>query len=233
MLGRIHQDIRDGASLHDAFRRHPNVFSPLYCSMLKAGESAGALPEILDRLVYVIEHEHKVKSDVKSAMTYPIIVLAFLADRLLHPADRGRPQVRQRFQERRPAAALAHPGLPDPLRSSSRNTGTSWRLLTVAVGVGSIHLRSHRAGAVRARHPAAQAAAGRQAPAEVGPLALREHFFHPAVQRRRHPGRHGHPRGHHRERRPSPGSCRASRTGCAKAAAFPGRCARRRTSPPC
>ena len=59
---------------YDAFRRHPNVFSPLYCSMLKAGESAGALPEILDRLVYVIEHEHKVKSDVKSAMTYPIIV---------------------------------------------------------------------------------------------------------------------------------------------------------------
>ncbi len=78
VLGRIHQDIRDGASLHDAFRRHPNVFSPLYCSMLKAGESAGALPDILDRLVYVIEHEHKVKSDVKSAMTYPIIVLAFL-----------------------------------------------------------------------------------------------------------------------------------------------------------
>jgi len=78
ILGRIHQDIREGASLHDAFRRHPSVFSPLYCSMLRAGESAGALPEILDRLVYVIEHEHKVKSDVKSAMTYPIIVLAFL-----------------------------------------------------------------------------------------------------------------------------------------------------------
>ncbi len=78
VLGRIHQDIRDGASLYDAFRRHPGIFSPLYCSMLKAGESAGALPDILDRLVYVIEHEHKVKSDVKSAMTYPVIVLAFL-----------------------------------------------------------------------------------------------------------------------------------------------------------
>jgi type IV pilus assembly protein PilC len=78
VLGRIHQDIREGASLYDAFRRHPGIFSPLYCSMLKAGESAGALPDILDRLVYVIEHEHKVKSDVKSAMTYPVIVLAFL-----------------------------------------------------------------------------------------------------------------------------------------------------------
>jgi type IV pilus assembly protein PilC len=79
VLADIHQDIKEGANLHDAFRRHPQVFSPLYCSMLRAGESAGALPEILDRLVYVIEHEHKVKSDVKSAMTYPIIVLSFLA----------------------------------------------------------------------------------------------------------------------------------------------------------
>jgi type IV pilus assembly protein PilC len=78
ILGKIHQDIREGASLFDAFRRHPSVFSPLYCSMLRAGESSGALPEILDRLVYVIEHEYKVKSDIKSAMTYPIIVLSFL-----------------------------------------------------------------------------------------------------------------------------------------------------------
>ena len=79
ILGAVYQSIRDGANLYDAFRRHPQVFSPLYCSMLKAGESAGALPEILDRLVYVLEHEHKVKSDIKSAMTYPIIVISFLA----------------------------------------------------------------------------------------------------------------------------------------------------------
>ena len=78
ILAAIHQNIRDGANLYDAFRQHPQVFSPLYCSMLKAGESAGALPEILDRLVYVLEHEHKVKSDIKSAMTYPIIVISFL-----------------------------------------------------------------------------------------------------------------------------------------------------------
>jgi type IV pilus assembly protein PilC len=78
VLAAIHQNIRDGANLHDAFQRHPQVFSTLFCSMLKAGESAGALPEILDRLVYVLEHEHKVKSDIKSAMAYPIIVVSFL-----------------------------------------------------------------------------------------------------------------------------------------------------------
>jgi type IV pilus assembly protein PilC len=74
----MHQDIKEGASLYEAFSRHPKVFSPLYCSMIRAGETSGALPEVLDRLTYIIEHEHKVKSDIKSAMTYPMIVVVFL-----------------------------------------------------------------------------------------------------------------------------------------------------------
>ncbi|MGD8284309.1 MAG: type II secretion system F family protein [Desulfobacterales bacterium] len=78
ILGTIHQNIKEGASLYEAFRRHPKVFPPLYCAMLRAGESSGALTEVLDRLTYIIEHEHKVKSDIKSAMMYPIIVVTFL-----------------------------------------------------------------------------------------------------------------------------------------------------------
>jgi len=78
ILGKMHQDIKEGASLYDAFSKHPKVFSPLYCSMIQAGEASGALPEVLDRLIYIIEHEHQVKSDIKSAMTYPLIVVVFL-----------------------------------------------------------------------------------------------------------------------------------------------------------
>jgi type II secretory pathway component PulF len=78
ILGRMHRDIKEGASLHDAFIKHPKVFSPLYCSMIQAGEASGALPEVLERLIYIIEHEHQVKSDIKSAMTYPAIVVVFL-----------------------------------------------------------------------------------------------------------------------------------------------------------
>ncbi|MGD9239533.1 MAG: type II secretion system F family protein [Desulfobacterales bacterium] len=78
ILGRMHQDIKEGASLYDAFRKHPKVFSPLYCSMIQAGEASGALPEVLERLIYIIEHEHQVKADIKSAMTYPLIVVVFL-----------------------------------------------------------------------------------------------------------------------------------------------------------
>jgi len=78
ILGKMHQDIKEGASLYDAFCKHPKVFSPLYRSMIQAGEASGALPEVLERLIYIIEHEHQVKSDIKSAMTYPAIVVVFL-----------------------------------------------------------------------------------------------------------------------------------------------------------
>lgn len=78
IMGKMHQDIKEGASLYDAFSKHPKVFSPLYCSMIRAGESSGALPEVLDRLTYIIEHENQVKSDIKSALTYPVIVVVFL-----------------------------------------------------------------------------------------------------------------------------------------------------------
>jgi type IV pilus assembly protein PilC len=78
ILGQMHQDIKEGASLYDAFSAHPKVFSPLYCSMIRAGEASGSLPEVLERLIYIIDHEHQVKSDIKSAMTYPLIVVVFL-----------------------------------------------------------------------------------------------------------------------------------------------------------
>ena len=69
--------MKEGATLADAFRKHPRVFSPLYCGMVQAGESSGALTDVLDRLIYIVSHEHKIKSDIKSAMTYPLIVVFF------------------------------------------------------------------------------------------------------------------------------------------------------------
>ena len=74
----ISQDIREGGSLYDGFRKYPSVFSPLYCSMLHAGETSGALPEILDRLIYIMDHDHKIRSDIRSALQYPAIVIISL-----------------------------------------------------------------------------------------------------------------------------------------------------------
>ena len=78
VIATMAQDISEGASLHHAFSRHPKVFSPLYCGMVQAGETSGALPEVLDRLTYIIDHENKIRSDIRAAMQYPLIVVFFL-----------------------------------------------------------------------------------------------------------------------------------------------------------
>lgn len=78
VIAAINMDVQEGASLYAAFRKHPKIFSPLYCGMVQAGESSGALPEVLDRLTYILEHEHRIRSDIRAALQYPIVVIVFL-----------------------------------------------------------------------------------------------------------------------------------------------------------
>lgn len=75
----MRKDIQEGASLYSAFKAHPRVFSPLYCGMVQAGEASGALPAVLDRLIYIIDHENRIRSDIIAALQYPAVVLFFLA----------------------------------------------------------------------------------------------------------------------------------------------------------
>jgi type II secretory pathway component PulF len=78
ITGKMQEEVKQGTSLFNAFSAQKPVFSNLYCAMIKAGEESGALPQILERLIYIIEHEEKVKNDIKSAVRYPLIVLIFL-----------------------------------------------------------------------------------------------------------------------------------------------------------
>lgn len=75
---RLADRLRDGASLHEAFSEHPKVFPPLYRNMIRAGEISGALGDVLERLTYLLEHELKIRTDIKSAMRYPTMVVLFL-----------------------------------------------------------------------------------------------------------------------------------------------------------
>jgi len=72
------KDVKEGSSLYDAFRKHPQTFSLLYCSIIQAGESSGALSDVLARLTDIMEHEYKITSDIKSALRYPFFVIIFL-----------------------------------------------------------------------------------------------------------------------------------------------------------
>jgi type IV pilus assembly protein PilC len=71
----VRSDVQAGASLADAMKKHPKVFDSLYANMIAAGEAGGILDDILKRLATYIEKAVRLKSQVKSAMVYPIAVI--------------------------------------------------------------------------------------------------------------------------------------------------------------
>ena len=75
LLGDIRADVETGTSLSAAFRKHPNHFDSLYCNLIEAGEAAGILETILDRLSVYMEKSLALRSKIKSALIYPIAVL--------------------------------------------------------------------------------------------------------------------------------------------------------------
>jgi type IV pilus assembly protein PilC len=77
VIAELRADVEGGLLLSQALARHPKVFSRLYVSMVEAGEAAGILDQVLDRVAYQIEKETQIKRRVKGAMIYPTMVLIF------------------------------------------------------------------------------------------------------------------------------------------------------------
>jgi type IV pilus assembly protein PilC len=73
----LRADVEGGLLLSQAMARHPKVFDRLYVSMVEAGEAAGILDTVLDRVAYQIEKATQLKRRVKGAMMYPTMVLIF------------------------------------------------------------------------------------------------------------------------------------------------------------
>jgi type IV pilus assembly protein PilC len=72
----IRTDVETGASLKQAFEKHPQYFEPLYCNLIGAGEAAGILDAVLERLALYKEKILAIKSKIKSALFYPIAIIA-------------------------------------------------------------------------------------------------------------------------------------------------------------
>jgi len=74
-IGDLSARVQGGDSFYEAIQKHPKIFNRLYMAMVKAGESGGMLAEILDRLAGFLEATARLKKKIKSAMTYPVIVV--------------------------------------------------------------------------------------------------------------------------------------------------------------
>lgn len=75
ILSQVRESVREGSSLADALAAHPDTFSDLYVGMVRAGEAAGALEAVLDRLAEYSERQSEFISKVRGALTYPIIMM--------------------------------------------------------------------------------------------------------------------------------------------------------------
>lgn len=80
LLMEVKSDIEKGNNLYQAFSRHPRQFDTLFCNLVQAGEAAGILEEVLERLATYKEKILAIKGKIKSALFYPIsiIVMAFI-----------------------------------------------------------------------------------------------------------------------------------------------------------
>jgi Type II secretory pathway, component PulF len=75
VVGEIYHDIQGGMALADALEKHPKVFNDIYVNMVRAGETAGILDDIMKRLAVQQEKSSGMKKKIKSAMTYPMVLI--------------------------------------------------------------------------------------------------------------------------------------------------------------
>ena len=73
-LTEIVADVEQGTNFSDALRKHPDIFDRLYVAMVQAGETGGVLDDVLNRLAKLLEDAARLENQIKSAMTYPVIV---------------------------------------------------------------------------------------------------------------------------------------------------------------
>ena len=75
LLMEVRNDIEQGTSMANAFRKHPKYFDAFYCNLVEAGEAGGVLESLLDKLAVYKEKTLAIKKKIKSALTYPIAVV--------------------------------------------------------------------------------------------------------------------------------------------------------------
>lgn len=78
VLTAVHERIQKGDTFSDALRDHPRVFSEIFVNMVRAAEESGKLEEALETLALQMSKEHKLKSEIKGALAYPIVVLTVM-----------------------------------------------------------------------------------------------------------------------------------------------------------
>ncbi|WP_226476535.1 type II secretion system F family protein [Pseudomonas sp. MWU16-30323] len=144
----LKQDIAAGSSLAIALQKQPRYFDELYCNLIAAGEQAGALEALLERIAIHLEKSEQLKARIKKAMTYPMTVLAVAtlvsAILLIH--------VVPQFQGLFAGVGAQLPGFTLGVISLSEFMQHNWWVLILAAGTGFAGLRKAYRSSTGFRH---------------------------------------------------------------------------------
>jgi len=129
VLSRIVEDVRAGVDLSTAMMKHPKVFTNIYTNMIRAGEAAGQLDEILLRLAEYQESSEKLRSQIKSAMTYPVVSILLVLGITIALLVFIIPKFETIFANLSPGGAKDLPSPTKFVLALSRGVRGHWKLL--------------------------------------------------------------------------------------------------------
>lgn len=130
-LSKIKSDIETGKRFSTALASHPKIFDRLYCNLVEAGEEAGIIDQILNRLSIYIEKNQKIKSQVKGALVMPIVIVLFAVVVIVGILMFVIPKLREVFE----AGGQQLPALTRMVIALSDSIFQNWYIY-IAVGVG-------------------------------------------------------------------------------------------------
>ena len=99
ILTDVRESVQGGSTFAEALAQHPKVFDRFFVSMVKAGEAGGVLELVLSRLGEFMEKAERLKSKIKGAMVYPVVVLIIAAGILIFMMVKIVPEFAQIFQD--------------------------------------------------------------------------------------------------------------------------------------
>lgn len=140
LLTRVIDEVRSGQDLSTAIGRYPKVFTDVYVSMIKAGEASGQIDEILVRLADYMEAAERLKRDIKSAMTYPVVSLVMITGITAFLMLAIVPKFKEVFS----SLGVELPGLTKAVLGASDFTRENWLLMLVGLVLAGFGLGAYK-----------------------------------------------------------------------------------------
>ena len=140
LLDQVIEDVRSGKDLSSSLERHPKAFTEVYVSMVRAGEASGQIDEILVRLADYLEASQKLRREIRSAMTYPIVSLVMIFGITAYLMIGIVPKFKEVFD----SLDIELPGLTKAILGASRFCENNWMMVIVGMALAAFALVTYK-----------------------------------------------------------------------------------------